>query len=194
MQGIETTAFNWMDWVLLVMLGLSIVSGLTRGLVRQALAFASLFVGLFLADKWAPQVSVWLNGTFNLGDSLRTFLTPLFGNYNLEPVALAVISFLVVWGLVSVAFNLLGGVLESVARLPLLATANRLGGGALGALKGAVILFIVASLLSFLPADSSLGTTARNSYIVEQVHTISPSFYQHLQALMNKIVQSRLQP
>lgn len=194
MPAIETTAFNWVDWVLIIILGVAALSGMTRGLVKQALDFASLFVGLFLADKWAPKVSLWLNSTFNLGTSLRAFLTPIFGNYNLEPVALAVISFLVVWGIVSVAFSLLGGVLETAARLPLLATANRLGGAALGALKGAVVVFIVASLLSFLPVNSGLGSTASSSYLVGQVHSISPAFYQHLQTLMNRIVQSRLQP
>lgn len=192
MPPIETTAFNWMDWALLVILALSVFSGMFKGLVKQALDFASLFVGLFLADKWAPQVSVWLNSTFNLGTSLRTLLVPIFGNYNLEPVALAVLSFLLVWGVVSVAFSLLGGVLQSVTRLPLLATANRLGGGLLGALKGGLVLFIVASLLSFLPADSSLGSTAKNSYLVAEVQKLSPAFYQHLQALLNRIVQSRL--
>jgi membrane protein required for colicin V production len=190
--GIETTAFNWLDWALLIFLAVSVISGMTRGLVRQALGFASLFVGLFLAERWAPSVSVWLNSTFNLSKSLQAFLIPIFGNYDLEPVALGVISFLVVWGAVSIAFNLLGGVLQTVARLPLLATANRLGGAALGALKGAVVVVIVASLISFLPATSSLGATADNSYVVNQVHHVSPSFYQHLQELMNRIIQSSL--
>lgn len=194
MQAIETTAFNWMDWLLVVILAVAALSGMTRGLVRQALGFASLFIGLFLADKWAPKVSLWLNNTFNLGGSLRAFLTPMFGNYDLEPIALAIISFLLVWGLVSVTINLLGGALETVARLPLLGTANRLGGGLFGALKGAVVVFIIASLLSFLPANSNLGSTAQNSYLVTQVHSLSPTFYQHLQELMNRIVQSRLQP
>lgn len=194
MEGIATASFNWMDWALVVILGITALSGMTRGLVRQALDFASLFVGLLLADMWAPKVSLWLNHTFNLGSSLRTFLTPIFGNYDLEPIALAIISFLAVWGLVSVTFNLLGGTLETVARLPLLATVNRLGGGVLGALKGAVVVFIVASLLSFLPANSNLGSTAQHSYLVTQVHSLSPTFYQHLQELMNRIVQSRLQP
>jgi len=188
---IETTAFNWMDWALLLILAASVLSGMFKGLVKQALDFASLFVGLFLADKWAPQVSVWLNSTFNLGTSIRALLIPLFGNYSLEPVALAVLSFLLVWGVVSIAFSLLGGILQSVTRLPILATANRLGGGLLGALKGALTIFIVASLLSFLPASSSLGSTAKSSYVVTEVQKLSPSFYQHLQALLNRIVQAR---
>lgn len=188
---IETTAFNWMDWALLLVLAASLLSGMFKGLVKQALDFASLFVGLFLADKWAPQVSVWLNSTFNLGTSIRALLIPLFGNYSLEPVALAVLSFLLVWGVVSIAFSLLGGILQSVTRLPILATANRLGGGLLGALKGALTIFIVASLLSFLPASSSLGSTAKSSCVVTEVQKLSPSFYQHLQALLNRIVQAR---
>ncbi len=193
LSGVETTAFNWLDWALLLILGLSILGGLVKGLVKQALDFVSLFVGLYLADRWSPQVSIWLNSTFNLGTGLRSLLVPVFGNYDLEPLALAVLSFLLVWGLVSIAFSLLGGVMQSVAKLPLLNTANRLAGGLLGLIKGVVVVFIIASLLSFLPVGSSLGRTATSSYMVAEVQRLSPVFYQQLQALLNQIVQTRLQ-
>ncbi|MGI6357676.1 MAG: CvpA family protein [Bacillota bacterium] len=193
LPAVETSsAFNWLDWALLIILALSVLSGLVKGLVKQALDFVSLFAGLYLADRWSPQVSVWLNSSFNLGTGLRSLLIPVFGNYDLEPLALAVLSFLLVWGLVSIAFSLLGGILQSVARLPLLNTANRLMGGALGLLKGVVVVFIIASLLSFLPVGSSLGRTAANSYLVAEVQRLSPVFYQQLQALLNQIVQARL--
>lgn len=177
----------WIDWVMLGILALSVLNGLTRGLVKQALGFAGLFVSLYLADRWAPAVALWLNNSFDLSTHIRAFLLPLLGDYRLEPTVLAVLSYLLVWCLVSAAFGLLGLFLESVTKLPLVSSANRLGGAVLGALKGGVIVFIIASLLSFLPASTKLGSLGQRSYVAAQVRYISPVFYQHLRDLISRI-------
>lgn len=183
--GVETLV--WIDWVLLGILVLSIVNGLTRGLVKQALGFAGLFVSLYLADRWAPAMAHWLNSSFDLSTRIREFVLPLLGDYRLEPTVLAVLSYLLVWCLVSAAFGILGLFLESVTRLPIISSVNRLGGAVLGTLKGGIIVFIIASLLSFLPASTRLGALGHRSYVGAQVRYISPVFYEHLQELIGRI-------
>lgn len=177
----------WVDWVLLGILVLSTVNGLARGLVKQALGFAGLFVSLYLADRWAPAMAQWLNSSFDVSVRIREFLLPLLGDYRLEPTVLAVLSFLLVWCLVSAAFGILGLFLESVTRLPIVSSINKLGGAAIGALKGGVIVFIIASLLSFLPTSTQLGTLGQRSYVGAQVRYISPVFYESLQELIGRI-------
>lgn len=177
----------WIDWVMLGILALSVLNGLTRGLVKQALGFAGLFVSLYLADRWAPAVAHWLNSSFDVSTHIRGFLLPILGDYRLEPTVLAVLSYLLVWCFVSAAFGILGLFLESVTKLPIISSVNRLGGAILGALKGGVIVFIIASLLSFLPASTKLGALGQRSYVGAQVRYISPVFYQHLQDLMGRI-------
>lgn len=177
----------WIDWVMLGILALSVLNGLTRGLVKQALGFAGLFVSLYLADRWAPAVAHWLNSSFDVSMHIRAFLLPILGDYRLEPTVLAVLSYLLVWCVVSAAFGMLGLFLESVTKLPIISSVNRLGGAILGALKGGVIVFIIASLLSFLPASTKLGALGQRSYVGAQVRYISPVFYQHLQDLISRI-------
>lgn len=183
--GVETLV--WIDWVLLGILILSIVNGISRGLVKQALGFAGLFVSLYFADRWAPAMAHWLNSSFDLSMRIREFLLPLLGDYRLEPTVLAVLSYVLVWCLVSAAFGVLGMFLDSVTKLPIISSVNRLGGAALGALKGGIIVFIIASLLSFLPASTRLGALGQRSFIGAQVRYISPVFYEHLQELISKI-------
>lgn len=177
----------WIDWVMLGILALSIVNGLARGLVKQALGFAGLFISLYLADRWAPAMAQWLSSSFDMSIRIREFLLPLLGDYRLEPTVLAVLSYLLVWCLVSAALGILGLFLESVTKLPIIASVNKLGGAALGALKGGVIVFIIASLLSFLPAGTTLGALGQRSYVGAQVRYISPVFYESLQELIGRI-------
>lgn len=177
----------WLDWVMLGILALSVLNGLTRGLVKQALGFAGLFVSLYLADRWAPAVAHWLNSSFDVSTHIRGLLLPILGDYRLEPTVLAVLSYLLVWCFISAAFGMLGLFLESVTKLPIISSVNRLGGAILGALKGGVIVFIIASLLSFLPASTKLGALGQRSYVGAQVRYISPVFYQHLQDLISRI-------
>ncbi len=183
MSGAEVASFSWLDWALIAVFALSVIHGLSRGLIRQAVDFVGLFLGLYLANLFSPTVAAWLDSTFNLGTSLRAFLVP-FGNYELEPILLSILSFLLVWFGVGILLGLAGGVLETVARLPILASANRLGGAAFGALKGALVVFIVASLLSFVPMQTSLGMAVHRSYVVGQVRFVSPIFYEQLQNLI----------
>lgn len=187
MEHTSAQTLVWIDWVLLGILALSIVNGLTRGLVKQALGFAGLFISLYLADRWAPAMAQWLNSSFDMSIRIREFLLPLLGDYRLEPTVLAVLSYLLVWCLVSAALGILGLFLESVTKLPIIASVNKLGGAALGALKGGVIVFIIASLLSFLPAGTKLGALGQRSYVGAQVRYISPVFYESLQELIGRI-------
>lgn len=187
MGNVSTEAFIWLDWVMLGILAVSILNGLRRGLVKQALGFAGLFISLYFADRWAPAVATWLNSSLDVSTHIRGFLLPLLGDYRLEPTVLAVLSYLLVWCVISVAFNILGIFLDSVAKLPLIASVNKLGGAALGALKGGIVVFMIASLLSFLPVSTKLGAAGQGSYIGTQVRYVSPMFYQHLQELIGRI-------
>lgn len=182
-----TQGFNWLDWALVVLLFLSVTGGLRKGLIRQAIDFAGLFVGLFFAWQFSPAVAHWLNVSFNLETGLRSVVLPLVGDLSLEPLLLSVVSFLLVWAVANIALNLLGSTLEAMARLPVLSSANRLGGALFGLLRGAIVLFIVASIVSIAPVTTSLGQAAANSYFVAQVSRVSPIFYEQLQRMIRDV-------
>jgi uncharacterized membrane protein required for colicin V production len=184
----------WIDWVFIAIFIISVLRGLSHGLVKQVLSLVSLFVSLFLAERWAPMVANWLNGQLAAEGHVAAFLSPMLGGSRWEPIAVAVLSFLLVWCFIGIFFYLLEAFLESVARLPLLSSVNRLGGAALGVLRGGFIVFVLASFISFLPSSTDLGKVAQDSYISAQVKTMSPVLYQQLQGLAIRVWQDSIQP
>ena len=76
---------------------------------------------------------------------------------------------------VLIAWSILSHTLDLVAHLPVLYTANRWGGGAVGLVKGALVLFILCWLLrdSYLPPEA-----AEHTYLLKFFCTASPlSFF-----------------
>jgi len=53
---------NWVDWVLVVLVGLSAVHGLRLGAVTQVLSFGGFWLGLFLGAVLAPSVAGLVKG------------------------------------------------------------------------------------------------------------------------------------
>ncbi|MGI6343489.1 MAG: CvpA family protein [Bacillota bacterium] len=185
----ELTSFSWVDWLLLAIFAVFLVRGWASGLIKQLVSLARFVVGLYLANKLAPHVGAWLNNTFGLVESIGEFLLPIFGSDELAPAVLAVISFLICWAVVSIFFELVSHLLSGVARLPVISTLNRLGGAALGALKGLLVVIIVTHLLMLVPETTELGQLVHRSALATRVYAASPVFYEQLMNLVMRILE-----
>jgi len=127
----------WLDWSFLVVLGLSVVVGLVRGLVFECLALAGWVVAWFsaqwLAPQWAHMLPVGERGSaLNLAAA----------------ITLSFVGALIVWGLLAKLVRML------VRATPLSAIDRVLGGG-FGTLRGVVLLLVVASVVALTPAAQS---------------------------------------
>jgi len=83
--------------------------------------------------------------------------------------------FVIAFAAVLIAWSLLSRALDLVARLPVLSTVNRWGGGAAGLCKGALIVFIAVWLLrdSQIPAEA-----VENTLLLKFFSTLRPlSFF-----------------
>lgn len=85
-----------------------------------------------------------------------------------------IVIFAVAFLAVLVAWSVLSHALDLVAKLPVLSTVNAWGGGAVGLLKGALVLFIAGWLLrDSLPPDA-----VEKTYLLKFFCTVSPlSFF-----------------
>ena len=86
-----------------------------------------------------------------------------------------IVLFILAFFAVLIAWFFLSHALDLVAKLPVLYTANRWGGGAAGLVKGALVLFIAAWLLkdSYIPPDA-----AEHTFLLKFFCTASPlSFF-----------------
>lgn len=128
---------GWIDLALLAALVLSVLLGLWRGFVLEAMALAGWVVAYFaaqwLAPQWAPHLPVGERGS------------------HLNFAAAYLLAFLIVlisWGLVS------RGVRVLINATPLRAL-DRVLGAAFGAVRGVVLLLVLAVVVAMTPAAQS---------------------------------------
>jgi membrane protein required for colicin V production len=124
-----------LDWIVLLILGLSLVRGLMRGMVDTVFSLAAWFLA-FIAGKW--------------GAVLVAPLLPMgIDSPNLRYFA----GFVIVFLLVLIGVMLLGYALASTLRVIGLGGADKLLGGLVGLLKGGMIVvgFTLMAGLTSLP-------------------------------------------
>jgi len=121
------------DWIIVIVLVLSVASGLSRGFFRSVFSLGGLFLGLVL-------------GAWNYS-RVAAFFLPLV---RIEPVANA-IGFLVIALLVMALAGIVGSILAKTMHQIGLGCLDRLAGGAFGFLQGAlmVLLFILVAVAFF---------------------------------------------
>lgn len=117
---------NALDLVIIIVFVPAIVSGLSKGLIRQVASIVSIVLSVWLAFKFTSALSAVLKTTLDVGDGL-----------------LDILSFVVILIAVAIAVNFLAGLAVKVIRLALLGWLDRLLGIAFAFLKA----FIVAGLL-----------------------------------------------
>jgi len=133
---------NWLDVVLLILLGLSAFQGLMRGLIKTVFSIIGVIVAIVAASRFYDTVSGWFgfaeNAVFNA------------------------FAFVVVLVAVMVIFSLLANMLRSFTSTIMLGWADRLGGALLGLLIGALLLGAALSvwISLFSPAVAAESSIA----------------------------------
>ncbi|MBU3654408.1 MAG: CvpA family protein, partial [Limnohabitans sp.] len=124
------------DWILLALLGVSILLGMWRGLVREVISLAGWIAGFWLAQEWAPQAGAWLplQGASEMLRYLAGFISVF--------LAVLVLSVLLGW-MVSKLVSAVG-----------LGLLDRLLGGVFGGLRGVVLLLTLAVVVSLTPMQT----------------------------------------
>lgn len=120
---------NWLDWILLVILAFSIISGLKEGLVKTVFGMAGMVVGIMLASRY-----------YNLLAPNLTFIP----QENLAKIA----AFLIIAAAISLIANILGAIFRKVVSMLTLGWIDRLSGAILGLALGAVSLGVTLALLT----------------------------------------------
>ncbi|MDP1902383.1 MAG: CvpA family protein [Rubrivivax sp.] len=151
-------SLSWVDWALLALLSASVLIGLVRGLVFECLSLAGWVAAWFAAQWAAPQVAPHLplggvGSALNLGAAF----------------ALCFVAALVIWGL-------LARLVRMLIRATPLSLPDRLLGAAFGALRGAVLLLALATVVTLTPAAQS--TPWRQSqgakWLAQALHGLKP--------------------
>ncbi len=153
---------NNVDLTLVVLLALFAVRGYFRGLFLEVLSVLGIFAGFIAAFQYNETVA-------KMGQEF----------WNVSPIILKAIGFLLVFLAVYFVFNLVGWLFQRWARFLFLAGFNRVGGVVVGVGKGAVFLALILFFLSsatFIP--KTMKDTVDNSYLVPPLNRFGQGLVQ----------------
>ena len=152
------TMLTAVDWVLLAVLGLSMLLGLWRGLVQEVLSLAGWVAAFFVAQIYAPQAAAWL---------------PMEGSSQMLRYAAG---FVAVFIAVLIATVLVSFVIKKLVSAVGLGPLDRLLGSLFGLLRGLVILLAVTVVVGMTPMrESEAWQHAQGAQWLQQfLHVLKP--------------------
>lgn len=153
---------TWIDLIIVVLLGLSMLSGFKNGFVREAASLAALVLGIWGAIKFSGFTAARLYDYFDMS-----------GSY------VGVIAFLVTFLIIVVLVHFVGLVADKLIDAVALGFVNKLLGIGFGLLKSVLILSVIFVIMNavdtrkpFLPKE-----TIEKSMFYNPIADIIPSIF-----------------
>src|SRR5690554_941901 len=172
-----------LDIILLVIIGLCLFEGLRRGLLRQLVELGGLIAAFILAAQFGVAFGKLLSGVLKLENYASTLNNPLLDVDSVANILYNVLGYVAVFLLVLIASRILAIVLNGVAKLPLIGTADKIGGIVAGLVKGALIALAANWGLDLLPIPFITDAVA-SSHVSQFFLGIAPGLYQQLRDLL----------
>jgi membrane protein required for colicin V production len=154
---------NGLDIFLLVILAVFILLGFRKGLLKEIVGFIGLVVAFWAAMRFT-KAAAGLVSKFSLP-------------------AREAVAFLVILVGVFLLFQLAGFLLRKLIKASPLAILDRLGGVALGLLKGGLLLSICLLVLTLAPLPKPWAEKVEGSYAARGVRQVAPLVYQATKAI-----------
>jgi len=151
-------ALSAVDWILLAVLGLSLLLGLWRGIVQEVLSLVGWVAAFYVSQMYAPLAAAWL---------------PMEGSSQMLRYAAG---FVVVFVAVLVGTALVSWVIKKLISAVGLGPLDRLLGSLFGLMRGVVILLAVTVFVGMTPMrESEAWKQAQGAQWLQQfLHVLKP--------------------
>lgn len=144
---------EWVDWIILSVLAVSVLAGLAQGFFRSVCSLLGLVMGVVLAD-WN-----YLR--------LSRVIQPIV---RIDALAYA-IAFLLIAFAVMIVANLTGGLLKKLLHWLGLGCLDRLGGALVGFVQGALLVTVcILATVAFVPRSAWLTQAALPKMFFSTLH------------------------
>ncbi|HEY2421370.1 MAG TPA: CvpA family protein [Neobacillus sp.] len=168
------------DLAIIFLLVIGYFVGLKRGFILQLFHLTSFIIAYIVAniyyDKLAPKLLLWIPYP-NLGDNIT--LKILTNSGNMETAFYRAIAFALIFFAVKVLLQIIGSMLDFIARLPILKTLNNWAGGILGFLENYLIIFILLYIAALIPMGV-FQNSLDHSILAKAIVKHTPIFSQQL--------------
>lgn len=146
--------------------------GLKRGFILQFIKLISFVVSILVASMFyqslAPQLT-WIPApNFSGGQAQLAFFSG-----NLETAYYNTIAFIILFILTKILLAIIGGLLTTIASIPVIKQVNKLLGGVLGFLETYLFVFILLFVAALLPVDA-LQTMLSKSILADAIVSNTP--------------------
>ncbi|MDM5299018.1 CvpA family protein [Bacillus pumilus] len=160
------------DIIILFLLLMGTLVGLKRGFILQFIKLISFVVSILVASMFyqslAPQLK-WIPAPqFDGGQAQLAFFSG-----NLETAYYNTIAFIILFILTKILLAIIGGLLTTIASIPVIKQVNKLLGGVLGFLETYLFVFILLFVAALLPVDA-LQTMMSKSMIADVIVNNTP--------------------
>jgi uncharacterized membrane protein required for colicin V production len=175
-----------LDIILLVLLAAGFLIGIKRGLIMQIVHLAGFIAAYIVAylyyDDLTPHVKLWVPYPSPSGDSPVGLL---LSSIPLEDAYYRAIAFAILFFATKIILQIFGSMLDFLARLPLLNSANRILGGFFGFIEVYLIAFILLYIASLVPAEN-IQAYYKDSWLAQEMVENTPVFSEAVKDLWMK--------
>ena len=152
---------NWIDFVIVILIVLSVISGFSHGLVKEVASLVGLILGIWGAIKFSTFTAEKLNEWFDMS-----------GQY------VGIIAFVITFCAIVVVIHFIGVMADKVVDAVSIGFLNRLLGMAFGAVKNIMILSVIFTILNAIDARRPfLPKAVDESKFYAPISDIVPSIF-----------------
>lgn len=163
---------NWLDYALLIIIGLSVVHGLSHGALRMLTSILSFALGIYAASMWHGHAGALAQS--HLGTS---------------PVTSDIIGYVTIFLLVFAAVEIAGQRIIGLAQLVHLNLVDRLAGAVFGAMLGVIFAGLnIILLTTLLPPNYPL---LQNSELAPKILSTDQNLLGYVPSRMRQMYQAK---
>lgn len=170
---------NWLDILLIAVFFLHLISGFARGLVKQLFDIFG-FILIIIVSLWGSRMFSYILADYiELEDIVphHEVIENLGVEVALEAVPqliAGVLTFLLLFLFFSFIFRLFSVGFRSINRIPVIGFFNRVGGGFLGAVVGAIFVYIIIAAVSLVQLPFFIDAMDNSEVVFIANHYLTP--------------------
>lgn len=153
--------YTWIDYLIIAIFILSMLVGLKRGFIKEAISLATLVAAFFIAITFSGNLAHWLDNSSG-AQSVVSSLARLFGEDNaanaLSLITLG-LSFFVLFLLTLIVGEIINKMASGATLIPGFGLIDLLLGAAFGAVRGFLMSVVVLFLLGLTPVAENQAWT-----------------------------------
>jgi membrane protein required for colicin V production len=153
--------YTWIDYLIIVVFALSMLLGLKRGFIKEAISLATVITAFFIAITFSSKFANSLDNSA-AAKSVVSSLASVFGEANVSD-ALALImlglSFFILFILTMIVGEIINKIVSGVTLVPGLGMIDHLLGAGFGAVRAFLISVVILFLLNLTSVPESKAWT-----------------------------------